>query len=227
MNKFATFKELLAAENLATPAGPFLVNLALAALLALLLGAVYARFGRSLSNRRDFASNFPLIAVTTALVIGIVKSSLALSLGMVGALSIVRFRAAIKEPEELSHLFLSLAIGVGMGADQRLLTLLAFAFILPLVVLMGIFRSRPAAGPFVLVVTAAGDARPLLAGLEPLLSTHARAARFRRYEERDGLGECAYEFAPRDAASLATLRDAIRGLAPGAKVAILDGAAGL
>ena len=55
--------------------------------------------------------------------ITIVKSSLALSLGLVGALSIVRFRTAIKEPEELSYAFLSIAIGLGLGADQRLTTL--------------------------------------------------------------------------------------------------------
>jgi uncharacterized membrane protein YhiD involved in acid resistance len=52
----------------------------------------------------------------------VVKSSLALSLGLVGALSIVRFRTPIKEPEELVYLFLSIGIGLGMGAGQPLLT---------------------------------------------------------------------------------------------------------
>jgi Domain of unknown function (DUF4956) len=57
------------------------------------------------------------------LVISIVKSSLALSLGLVGALSIVRFRTAIKEPEELVYFFLAIAIGLGLGANQRIVTL--------------------------------------------------------------------------------------------------------
>ena len=52
-------------------------------------------------------------------------SDLVLSLGMVGALSIVRFRAAIKEPEELSYLFLTIAIGLRVGADQRVITILS------------------------------------------------------------------------------------------------------
>mgnify|MGYP004005918605 CR=1 FL=1 len=64
------------------------------------------------------------------IVISIVKSSLALSLGLVGALSIVRFRAAIKEPEELSYLFLNIAIGLGFGADQKLATIIGFVFVL-------------------------------------------------------------------------------------------------
>jgi len=74
----------------------FLLGLGLAAVLGLVLGQVYIRFGHSLSNRRLFARNFLLLTVTTTLIIAIVKSSLALSLGLVGALSIIRFRAAIK-----------------------------------------------------------------------------------------------------------------------------------
>ena len=54
-----------------------------------------------------FGYNFLLITVTTMFIITIVKSSLALSLGLVGALPVVRFRSAIKEPEELAYLFLS------------------------------------------------------------------------------------------------------------------------
>ena len=72
----------------------FVINLGLAALLAWVLSVVYARCGSSLSNRRMFGGNFVLLAMTTMLIISIVKSSLALSLGLVGALSIVRFRAA-------------------------------------------------------------------------------------------------------------------------------------
>ena len=53
------------------------------------------------------------------LIIFVVKSSLALSLGLVGALSIVRFRSAIKEPEELTFLFLNIALGIGFGANAR------------------------------------------------------------------------------------------------------------
>jgi uncharacterized membrane protein YhiD involved in acid resistance len=61
------------------------------------------------------------------LIISIVKSSLALSLGLVGALSIVRFRAAIKEPEELAYLFFAIAIGLGLGANQTVIVVTAFA----------------------------------------------------------------------------------------------------
>ncbi|MCP4544291.1 MAG: DUF4956 domain-containing protein [Chloroflexi bacterium] len=106
------------------------INLLLSILLSTLLAWFYTQYGRSLSNRDRFAQTLPVLALTTALVISIVKSSLALSLGLVGALSIVRFRTAIKEPEELVYLFLSIAIGLGLGADQRLPTILAILVIL-------------------------------------------------------------------------------------------------
>ena len=63
------------------------------------------------------------------LVILIVKSSLALSLGLVGALSIVRFRTPIKDPEELVYLFLSIAIGLGYGSGQTLTTTIIISLI--------------------------------------------------------------------------------------------------
>ena len=85
---------------------------------ALLLRQLYVRYGRSMNNREYFGNTFVLLGVTTCSVIIIVKYSLALSLGLVGALSIVRFRAAIKEPEELVFLFLVIAFGLSFGANQ-------------------------------------------------------------------------------------------------------------
>ena len=73
---------------------------------------------------------FPLILLTTVLVISIVKSSLSLSLGLVGALSIVRFRTPIKEPEELAYLFICIAAGLGLGANQTVPTVIGVVTIL-------------------------------------------------------------------------------------------------
>jgi len=98
-------------------------NLFLSAVLSLILGWVYTRYGSALSNRQQFARNFLPITMTTMFIITIVKSSLALSLGLIGALSIIRFRTAIKEPEELSYLFLAIAVGMGIGANQAIITI--------------------------------------------------------------------------------------------------------
>jgi uncharacterized membrane protein YhiD involved in acid resistance len=108
----------------------FILSLALTALTAYILKKVYVRFGQALSNRSIFANTFVPMAMTTMIIITIVKSSLALSLGLVGALSIVRFRAAIKEPEELVYLFICVAIGLGYGANQINVTIAGFLMII-------------------------------------------------------------------------------------------------
>lgn len=124
-----TFADFLTSGSVDIDLGNFVINLLLAAILSYALGKLYVRYGNNLSNRAQFAKNFVILAMVTMVIIAIVKSSLALSLGLVGALSIVRFRSAIKEPEELLYLFLSIAIGLGFGADQRVITLIAFVVI--------------------------------------------------------------------------------------------------
>ncbi|MEI6488489.1 MAG: DUF4956 domain-containing protein [Bacteroidota bacterium] len=104
----------------------FIFSFLVCTLLSFLLGRLYVKFGNSLSNRKAFARNFMILAITTMFIIAVVKSSLALSLGLVGALSIVRFRSAIKEPEELTYLFLTISIGLGCGAGLSILTIVAF-----------------------------------------------------------------------------------------------------
>ena len=89
-------------ENVEINVSSFAINLIVVSILSYLIRLVYNRFSQSLSNKDYFSKNFVVLGITTCLVITIVKSSLALSLGLVGALSIVRFRAAIKEPEELA-----------------------------------------------------------------------------------------------------------------------------
>jgi len=130
------FKNLLNDYSLeAIDISQFLLNALMGALLSWLVSLYYKKYGSSVSNRGQFANNFILLALTTMLIITIVKSSIALSLGLVGALSIVRFRAAIKEPEELVYLFLVIAIGLGMGADQAAITIVAFALIMSILII--------------------------------------------------------------------------------------------
>ncbi len=97
--------------------------LILGGLLALYCGFLYRRCSASPSDSDAITRIFPLLTLVTTAVIAVVKSSLALSLGLVGALSIVRFRAAIKEPEELVYLFMCIGIGLALGAEQPLLAI--------------------------------------------------------------------------------------------------------
>jgi len=82
----------------------------------------YIKYSVSLTGKHHVGVVIPILASIVFLVIMVVKSSLALSLGLVGALSIVRFRTPIKEPEELIYLFLSISIGLGYAAGHTFLT---------------------------------------------------------------------------------------------------------
>ncbi len=99
------------------------VYLVLGGFLALYVRLLYRSCGSSASDSDSITRVFPLLTLVTIGVISVVKSSLALSLGLVGALSIVRFRAAIKEPEELVYLFLCIGVGLALGAGLPLLAI--------------------------------------------------------------------------------------------------------
>ncbi len=121
-------------QNIQIDIQGFVISLFCAALLSFFVQLFYIKYSSSLSNKKEFSKNFVVLGVTTTIVIMIVKSSLALSLGLVGALSIVRFRAAIKEPEELVYLFLIIAIGLGCGANQLLIITTGIFFALIVIV---------------------------------------------------------------------------------------------
>ena len=101
---------------------PLAINFILCVLLSFVIRSFYLKYSVSLTGKHHIGVIIPILASVVFLVIVVVKSSLALSLGLVGALSIVRFRTPIKEPEELVYLFLAIAIGLGYAAGHTLMT---------------------------------------------------------------------------------------------------------
>jgi len=101
---------------------PTLFSFSLCIIMSFIVREFYIRRSFSLTGKLHIGSIIPVLSAVVFLVIIVVKSSLALSLGLVGALSIVRFRTPIKEPEELVYLFLAIAIGLGYAAGQILIT---------------------------------------------------------------------------------------------------------
>ena len=176
-------------QNIPVGGWDLLINLFLAALLAYLLSGLYVRYGNSLSNRRLFARNFMMLTMTTMLIITIVKSSLALSLGLVGALSIVRFRAAIKEPEELAYLFLAIGLGLGFGADQRAVTVIAFAAIALVIILRHARQRNEENHNLHLTVSSHNPEKITLEQVVETLKTHCAGASLKRFDETKELLE--------------------------------------
>lgn len=106
------------------------INLFFCIVASFLLHHIYVRKSISLSGKFHIGTVIPILACVKFLVIMVVKSSLALSLGLVGALSVIRFRTPIKEPEELVYLFMAIALGLGYGAGQTFITSIVFIVVL-------------------------------------------------------------------------------------------------
>jgi hypothetical protein len=182
------------------------VNLLLSILLSSALAWFYTQYGRSLSNRAKFSQTLPVLTLTTTLVISIVKSSLALSLGLVGALSIVRFRTAIKEPEELIYLFMAIAVGLGLGADQRLPTTLAMLVILGYLALRTFVTPRPLKNNLYLNILAPVSEHSF-AQINRLLLQHVKSADLRRVDRSASTLQATYLIACPDDQVLVALMD--------------------
>ena len=120
----------------------FFIALLLSLILAYLVKMTYMKIGRALNDKDYFSDTFIPLAITTTLVITVVKFSLALSLGLVGALSIVRFRAAIKEPEELVYLFFIIGIGLSNGANQFLLSIISTFIIISVLLIRNRYQVK-------------------------------------------------------------------------------------
>ena len=174
--------------------GTFILNLSIGLILSLLVAWYYEHYSQSLSNRQKFARLLPVLTVTTAIVISIVKSSLALSLGLVGALSIVRFRTAIKEPEELIFLFIAISIGLGVGADQRWLAVIGTTVVLGYMAARMLIAPKPQVSNLYLNVLIEEDQNQdsLFGQVNARLLEYVSVADFRRLDSRDGILQLTY-----------------------------------
>lgn len=101
------------------------LSLVLCVVFSYILKNIYSYYSRRLGMRGELAKLLPILSLTVFMVILVVKQSLALSLGLVGALSIVRFRTPLKEPEDLIFFFIAIGIGLGFGANQIQITIIS------------------------------------------------------------------------------------------------------
>lgn len=213
--------ELIALDPLSL--STLVVDLLLDALVSSAVAMYYARFGESFTNRAKLARLLPILCLTTILVISIVKSSLALSLGLVGALSIVRFRTAIKEPEELLYLFIAIAIGIGLGAGQRIPTLIAIAVMLFFLISTRLvsFRSRRQ-NLYLSVRLPECEGRYTFQSVSDIVLEHAESADMRRMDSQDGVLNLTFLMDLRDTGKLAALVDDLKARLPESSFSFVD-----
>jgi len=201
-----------------------LINLGLGAGLSLVLRWHFLKFSSTISNRAEFAQIFPFILLTTTLIISIIKSSLALSLGLVGALSIVRFRTPIKEPEELAYLFMAISIGLGLGADQRLPTVVASLAILGLLAILKQYKKDDINKNLYLTIDLeeSSDEYGRLQLINSIILKYAKDAELRRFETQRNETGATYHIDIKNTASLSLLSDDLKQSFPGVIITFID-----
>ena len=222
MDWFQGLQEFLVGQTIQVSPLAFFINLLLSAVFAFILGIIYIRFGTSLSNRRRFARNFILMAVTTTMIITVIKFSLALSLGLVGALSIVRFRAAIKEPEELAYLFLAIGVGVGLGAEQRLITTIGFLVAIAVIIVIGIQRRKEETQNLHLNITSHNPDKIELSDILEVLKKYCSAVDLRRFDETAELIEASFSIEIDNFDKLNEAKTELRKLSESIQITFLD-----
>ena len=122
----------------------FIRNMSVGLVLAVMFAWLVGKSTRLVVDTTQYMPLFLLLIPTMILIITVIKTSIALSLGLVGALSIIRFRTPIKEPEELAYIFIAIAIGLGLGANQILATVVGFV-VVAIVMLPAVFKRSAAA----------------------------------------------------------------------------------
>lgn len=203
-----------------TPIYKFIINLILAYISASSIAVIYNKYGRSLSNRQEFSRIFIILSMSTLLIITIVKSSLSLSLGLVGALSVVRFRTAIKEPEELSYAFLAIAVGIGLGANQVIITVLGLIIILFLLVINSKYKNKNNITYLNLIISS--KERLDIKKIISIVSRNSNNVNFKRLTETDLNNESSLSISVLNFDQLVEIRDQLIKYNPNIEINFLD-----
>ena len=153
-----TFNDIFKSSFLENIGSVSLVDMVLALVLAFGLGLfiflVYKKTFSGVMYSSSFGVTLVALTMITTLVILAVTSNVVLSLGMVGALSIVRFRTAIKEPLDIAFLFWAIAVGIVLAAGMIPLAVLGSVFIG--VVLLVFVNQKPYRDPYIVVLSCDG-----------------------------------------------------------------------
>ena len=199
-----------------------------AGLLAALLSALFILFVyrmtmRGIAANRGYEITLLLVTAISAMIVLTITSNLALSLGMVGALSIIRFRTAIKEASDTAFMFWAVAAGITAGAGFYMITVVGCLFIGFITVIASLITKK-GSRPYLLVIraeageaTAAGSTSVLV---EKLLSDHKVRRRLASLVQNDRYTEIIYEISVASAQQRLAL--AVKALPGVTSVSLVD-----
>lgn len=188
-------KELLyqaLAEQGALSIPQMLLNFSAACVLCLVLFISYGLSHSTVVYSRRFAVSLVQMTLVTTMVMCVIGNNIALSLGMVGALSIIRFRTAIKDSRDATYIFWAIGIGICCGVSDYITATIGSAFIFVVLVLFGSVRDNER---ILLILHTDGENQEQLNNLIRLI--FAGKAKLRVYQSTGGNAEVIYEISDR------------------------------
>lgn len=139
MNK--TLETIIQSQEANLSLEQILMNFAIALVLGLIIFVSYKFSHSSAVYSARFNVSLLMLTLITTLIMNVIGNNIALSLGMVGALSIIRFRTAVKDPRDTSYIFWCIAVGIACGVSYYTLALIGTAVIFVVMLLMGAVKS--------------------------------------------------------------------------------------
>ena len=185
-----------------------LLSMAIVCLIALYIFFAYRLLTRRTFYNKNFGISLAALAIITAAIILTIQSSIVISLGMVGALSIVRFRTAIKEPMDLVFLFWSISAGIICGAGLYSLAIIASLIVTVALLVLDLIPVTKA--PMLLVVSSTD-----MEGENALLDVVKRYSKYYRVKSRTlsmGRMDLIVEVRVREEAALVKEASALEGM---------------
>ncbi len=200
------------------------ISLLVAIVLLSLIYVHFRKFASTTSSQQDFSLILPFVGLTTFLVISVVKTSLALSLGLVGALSIVRFRTPIKDPEELAYIFLAIATGIGLASGQIVITVFVALSILVFVAGIKWLQTKPSYENLYITLDVSGVNEPDVAlnKIYKILLDQTIKCNMQRFEVADDVMHVTVLARVSDVNDLGLLTKSIRNEYENANICFID-----
>ena len=184
-----------------------IVSMILGLALGLVIAWIYRRNYRGVMYSNNFALTLVMMTLITTPVVLCIRNSVALSMGMVGALSIVRFRTAVKDPLDTAYMFWALTTGILLGAGQFLLTAISVVVIGLMLTLLVNLKAKSMSS-YLLVVRMSEEAERPIAQL--VNGVHSHKLRSKNFSS-SGL-EATYELTTEKPDALMNKVRAVRGV---------------
>ena len=203
----------------------FLMLMAVSLVSSLFIAYLYVHFYANRATGSQVHRAFPLLGISITAIFVTIQFSLPLSLGLLGALSIVRFRVPIREPEEVGFLMVVIASAIACATYSYLVLALLLGLVVGALLLQHVLGRRipglRRSGGLLMLTLADAAYRQHARAIEAILKGRLGRIRFEHLNGRDGLTTLNYTFRAREGTDWSAIRSELEALAPLTAVSVL------